>query len=90
MFDLAAIVTSRARLEILRLFLTNSQSEFGVRETARRTSSNPMQARSELLLLQQAGLLKSRHVANSIQYSLNEQCDAVVPLRQLISGMNGK
>ncbi len=84
MFDLAAIITSKTRLSVLTLFITNPSLELGVRETARKLSANPMLARHELILLQTAGLLKSRRVANSIQFSLDNSCEAVAPLNQLI------
>jgi hypothetical protein len=82
-FDLAAIITSRTRLDLLKLFVLHPETELGVRETARKIDSNPMQVRNELILLAGAGLLKSRLVANSIQYSLDEKCKAAVPLRML-------
>ena len=85
MFDLAAIITSKTRLSVLTLFITNPSLELGVRETARKLSANPMLARHELILLQTAGLLKSRRVANSIQFSLDNSCEAISPLKQLIS-----
>ncbi len=84
MFDLAAIVTSKTRLDVMRIFLANPSMEMGVRETARKLDSNPMQVRNELLLLQKAGLLKSRHVANSIQFSLDTQCEAAEPLKKFM------
>ncbi|GEM_PF-4815196 len=84
MFDLAAIITSTTRLSVIKFFLSNPQTEAGVRESARRLGLNVMLVRNELLLLQKAGLLKSRHVANSIQYSLDAQSQAVEPLKKLI------
>lgn len=64
--------------------MLNPDVELGVRESARRIGANPMQVRNELLLLQNAGLLKSRPVANSVQYSLDASCEAIAPLRQLL------
>lgn len=92
MFRLAAIITSKTRFEMMRVFLAQPPPELGVRETARKIGANPMQSRNELLLLKEAGLLKSRHVANSVQYSLDETCEAAAPLRQLfaLSGKDGK
>ncbi len=84
MFSLATIVTSKTRLHVLELFILHPDLELGVRETARKLDSNPMLVRNELLLLATAGILKSRRVANSIQYSLNTGCEAAAPLRQLL------
>ena len=84
MFSLAAIITSKTRLAVLEVFLMHPDLEMGVRETARKLDSNPMLVRNELLVLQACGVLKSRPVANSIQYSLNAECRASGPLRQLV------
>ncbi|MFH1306563.1 MAG: hypothetical protein ABIH83_02820 [Candidatus Micrarchaeota archaeon] len=84
MFSLATIITSKTRLAVLELFIKNSELESGVRETARKLNANTMLVRNELLLLQKSGILKSRKVANSIQYSLNNECPAVDVFRQLI------
>ena len=89
MFDLATVITSRTRLEVLTLFIRNPALELGIRETARRLDANPMLVRHELLLLQAAGLLKSRRVANSIQFSLDSECSAVEPLRSLLDSNDG-
>lgn len=83
-FDLATVITSRTRLEVLTLFIRNPALELGIRETARRLDANLMLVRHELILLQAAGLLKSRRVANSIQFSLDTDCSAVEPLRALL------
>jgi DNA-binding transcriptional ArsR family regulator len=86
MFSLGALITSKTRLRVLEFFLLHPDLELGVRETARALDSNPMLVRNELLRLANAGVLKSRRVANSIQYSLNTSCDAIAPLRQLLEG----
>lgn len=89
MFDLATVITSKTRLDVLTLFIRNPDTELGIRETARRLDANPMLVRHELLLLQTSGLLKSRRVANSIQFSLERECSAAEPLRMLLDSNNG-
>lgn len=84
-FDLAAIITSKTRLSLLELFLKNDNLELGIRESARRIRANAMLVRNELIILEKSGLFKSRNVANSIQYSLNTDCEAIGPLRRLVS-----
>ena len=83
MFDIAAIITSKTRLSLLDLFIKNRGLELGIREAARRIKANPMLARTELMRLEKSGLLKSRKVANSIQFSLNEDCEGVMPFRRI-------
>ena len=89
MFDLATVITSKTRLDVLTLFIRNPQMELGIRETARRLDANPMLVRHELLLLQASGLLKSRRVANSIQFSLERDCSAAGPLQMLLDSNDG-
>ena len=83
-FSLATLITSKTRYGLLELFILNPSLELGVRETSRRIQANVMLVRNELILLETCGLLKSRHVANSIQFSLEPSCLAVEPLRILI------
>ncbi|MFH1095662.1 MAG: hypothetical protein V1728_05590 [Candidatus Micrarchaeota archaeon] len=84
MFSLATLITSKTRYALLELFLCNPATELGVRETSRRIASNAMLVRNELMLLERAGLLKSRHVANSIQFSLDPSSPAASPLKVLV------
>ena len=84
MFDPAPIFTSKTRLAVLELFLKRDNLELGIRETAREINSNPMLVRSELILLERSGLFKSRKVANSIQYSLNKECEAIEPFKKIL------
>jgi hypothetical protein len=89
-FDLGSIITSKTRMAVIELFIKDEHLEIGVRETARRIEANPMLARKELILLEHSGLLKSRKVANSIQYSLNLECKAIGPFRQLLGVENDR
>ncbi len=89
MFDLATVITSKTRLDVLTLFIRNPTLELGIRETARRLDANPMLVRHELILLQTSGLLKSRRVANSIQFSLDSDCSAIEPLQTLLNLNDG-
>lgn len=83
-FDFGRLITSRVRAGVIGLFVRHPGAEFGIRETARQIGSNPMAVRGELALLEGSGLLKSRKVANSIQYSLREDGETVEALRRLV------
>jgi len=82
-FDIATIITSKTRLSLLELFIKNDGLELGIREAARRINANPMLARTELMILEKSGILKSRKVANSIQFSIDETCEGVSPFRKI-------
>ena len=84
MFNLSTIITSKTRYSLLELFIKNPSLELGVRETSRKINSSVMLVRNELILLQSIGILKSRHVANSIQFSLDNTCPAVEHLKSLL------
>ncbi|MFA5108589.1 MAG: hypothetical protein WC492_03610 [Candidatus Micrarchaeia archaeon] len=86
-FDIATVITSKTRLSILDLFLKTNGLELGIRETSRRIKANPMLTRIELMRLEKSGLFNSRKVANSVQYSLNEDCEATALFKKLF-GVN--
>jgi predicted nucleotidyltransferase len=83
------IIPSRIRLLILRLFLLEKNRKAGIREVAKITGAHPSQAKLELENLQKAGILKSEKIGNSLIYSLDEGCDAVSPLIQILSKTTG-
>jgi predicted nucleotidyltransferase len=67
------LITSRARLKILSLFLLTPASEFHIREVARRTQLNLNSVRRELDNLEAADLLRSRKQGSLKLYSANRE-----------------
>ena len=65
------LITSKTRVKLLTLFLTNLNEMYHVRECVRRTEEEINAVRRELLLLEKKGVLKKEPRANRVYYSLS-------------------
>ena len=78
------IITSKAKRNILKLFLTNPDTEFYVREISRR-SGEPLNAvRRELGYLEKAGLVRSRNAGNLKYYAVVKEFPFYQELKKII------
>ncbi|MBI5123283.1 hypothetical protein HZA75_05490 [Candidatus Roizmanbacteria bacterium] len=64
------LITSRTRVKLLNIFLTNPNEMFHVRECVRRTKEEINAVRRELLLMEKKGILEREPRANRVYYSL--------------------
>ncbi|MEW6142837.1 MAG: nucleotidyltransferase domain-containing protein [Chloroflexota bacterium] len=78
------IITSKAKRSLLKLFLTNPDTEFYVREISRRTGEPLNAVRRELGYLGKAGLVKSRHMGNLKYYSVVKEFPFYRELKRII------
>ncbi len=78
------IITSKAKRNILKLFLTNPNTEFYVREISRRTGEPLNAVRRELGYLEKAGLVRSRSAANLRYYSVVKEFPFYQELKKII------
>jgi predicted nucleotidyltransferase len=78
------IITSKAKRNILKLFLTNPDVEFYVREISRRTGEPLNAVRRELGYLEKAGLVRSRHAGNLRYYSVVKEFPFYQELKRII------
>lgn len=69
----ADLITSKTRVKLLNVFLTNLNEMYHVRECVRRTGEEINAVRRELLLLEKKGVLKKEPRANRIYYSLSKE-----------------
>lgn len=69
---LADLITSKARIALLSVFLSNSSDMFHVRELVRRTGDEINAVRRELAFLQEHGILTREPRANRVYYTLNK------------------
>jgi len=67
---LSDLITSKARVKILQVFLTSPLSMFHVRELVRRTGDEINAVRRELSFLEKKGILIKEPRANRVYYSL--------------------
>lgn len=66
------LITSRARVKLLNVFLQDPQSMYHVRELVRRTGDEINAVRRELFYLEKKGILTREPRANRVYYSLSK------------------
>jgi predicted transcriptional regulator len=78
------IITSKTKRSLLKLLLTNPDTEFYVRDISRRIGEPLNAVRRELGYLEKAGLLKSRHAGNLKYYSVIKEFPIYSELKKII------
>ncbi len=67
------LITSKTRVKLLKVFLTQPSEMYHVRECVRRTEEEINAVRRELMLLEKKGILKREPRANRVYYSLSKE-----------------
>ena len=67
------LITSKTRVKLLNLFLTQPHEMYHVRECVRRTEEEINAVRRELLSLEKKGVLQKEARANRVYYFLNKE-----------------
>lgn len=83
------LITSKSRIKILTLFLTNPAQMFHVRECVRRTGDEINAVRRELIYLEKKGILQKEQRANRVYYSLDKTYPFYNDLLMLGAKTNG-
>lgn len=78
------LTRSKLRREILRLFFTNTDQEYYLRQLERLLGLSVANIRRELLKLNKAGLFKMRAVGNLTFYSLNKDYPLYNELKSIV------
>jgi len=73
MSEIINITKSKLRRELLRLYFTNPEQEYYLRELERLLKFSVANIRRELLKLKRNGLFKSRKEGNLVYYGLNKE-----------------
>jgi predicted transcriptional regulator len=81
-------ITSKTKRSLLKLFLTNPDQSFYVRETAMLTNESLNAVRRELNYLAKAGLLKSVPRGNQKHYSVIKEFPFYPELRKFVLGIS--
>jgi DNA-binding transcriptional ArsR family regulator len=68
----ADLITSKARIKLLNVFLASPQEMYHVRELVRRTGDEINAVRRELMFLEKKGILEKEPRANRVYYSLSK------------------
>lgn len=69
---LSDLITSKTRVKLLTVFLTQPNEMYHVRECVRRTGEEINAVRRELMLLEKKGILRREQRANRVYYSFNK------------------
>ncbi len=67
------LITSKTRVKLLNIFLTQPDEMYHVRECVRKAQEEINAVRRELLLLEKKGVLKKEPRANRVYYSLSKE-----------------
>ncbi|MCX6651921.1 MAG: nucleotidyltransferase domain-containing protein [Methanomassiliicoccales archaeon] len=86
---LERLLTSKARVKLLTLFLMNPERGFHIREVARLTELNINAVRRELANLEAIGLLTSKPAANTKVYSVDQKMPILQELTSIILKTEG-
>lgn len=68
----ADLITSKARIKLLNVFLASPQEMYHVRELVRRTGDEINAVRRELMFLEKKGIFEREPRANRVYYSLSK------------------
>lgn len=82
--DISRIFSSKTRKELFRLYFTNPDSEYYLRELERILGIPVSMIREELLRLEKEGLFKSHRKANLVYYSLNKSYPLFDELKSIV------
>ena len=84
------IITSKTRVKLLELFLTNIDARYYLRELERKLDESLSPLRRQLLKLEKMGILKAEYEANLKYYRLNKEFVGMEELRRLVLGNAGE
>jgi predicted nucleotidyltransferase len=84
MVNLRSLVSSRTRIEILKIFVLNPKSSFHINELIRRTGFSPRGVEKELKNLLSGGILRKEVSGNQHLYQIDPECAISREIRGLI------
>ena len=82
--DIAKIFKSKTRKELFRLYFTNPDNEYYLRELERNLDIPVSMIRNELVNLEKDGMFISKKKDNSIYYSLNKSYPLFEELKSIV------
>jgi predicted nucleotidyltransferase len=84
MSEPSGLTKSRLRKDLLRLYFTNPDKEYYLRELERMIDFSAGNIRRELLRLESKGLFRFRRQGNLVYYSLNKKHPLYRPFRAIV------
>jgi len=89
MADLSDIITSKVRIKILQLFLSNLDEKYHVRGIVRETSEEINAVRRELEKMEKVGMLKKEPRGNRVYYWVREDYSLFGDLLSMVAKTTG-
>ncbi len=84
MTDIRALISSKIRIEILRILSLNPDSNYNINELSRKTAFSPRGVEKELKNLLAGGILKKEVSGNQHRYQLDPHCPIYLEIKNLI------
>ena len=84
MSDIQALITSKIRIEILRILSLSPDSKYNINELSRMTAFSPRGVERELKNLLNGGILKMEVSGNQHRYQLDSFCPIYPEIKNLI------
>ena len=89
MADIRTLISSKIRIELLRILALNPESSFNINELSRRTGFSIRGVERELKNLLSGGILRRQVSGNQHRYQLNPQCPIYNEIRGIITKTTG-
>jgi len=83
--DIARLFRSKTRKELFRLYFTNPEPEYYLRELERILNIPVSMVRKELIHLEESGIFISRKKGNSVYYSVNRSYPLFDEFKSIVS-----
>lgn len=84
MINIRALISSKIRIEILRILSLNPDSKYNINELSRMTAFSPRGVEKELKNLLNGGILKKEVSGNQHRYQLDSLCPIYLEIKNLI------
>jgi predicted nucleotidyltransferase len=84
MTDIGSLISSKVRIELLRILALNPESSFYINELSRRTGFSPRGVEKELKNLLAGGILKREVTGNQHRYQLDPSCPINTEIRGIV------
>lgn len=84
MVDIHTLISSKIRIELLRILVMDSDGVFNINELSRRIGCTPRGAEKELKNLFSGGILKRDIIGNQHRYQLDVNCPILKEIKGII------
>ncbi|MCG2816197.1 MAG: nucleotidyltransferase domain-containing protein [Candidatus Aminicenantes bacterium] len=85
MVDIKALISSKIRIEVLRILSVHPQDVHNINELSRLTGFSPRGVEKELKNLLSGGILKKEIVGNQHRYQMDPRCPIYTEIRSIIT-----